>query len=145
MHPRLMELAAEAPIRPRGVFLREDDRVLLCGTIGVEFDIWQRRLSALSAADALFAQQIGLEAVEREMDALEAEVRGTLAPEERLLPRRSPGYGDLPIELSCAIVAKLDATKRIGVSVNDAGLLLPTKSVTALCKITTGSGECDTI
>ena len=130
----MKELAAEAPIRPRGIFLRDGDRFLLCGTIGAEFDVWQRRVSLLSAADALFSQQIGLEAVEKVMDDLEAEIRGVLAPGERLQPRRSPGYGEMPLELSREILVKLDASKRIGVSLTDANLLVPSKSVTAVCE-----------
>ena len=130
----MKELAAEAPIRPRGIFLRDGDRFLLCGTIGAEFDVWQRRVSLLSAADALFSQQIGLEAVEKVMDDLEAEIRGVLAPGERLQPRRSPGYGEMPLELSREILVKLDAPKRIGVSLTDANLLVPSKSVTAVCE-----------
>ena len=134
----MKELAAEAPIRPRGIFLRDGDRFLLCGTIGAEFDVWQRRVSLLSAADALFSQQIGLEAVEKVMDDLEAEIRCVLAPGERLQPRRSPGYGEMPLELSREILVKLDAPKRIGVSLTDANLLVPSKSVTAICKIMQG-------
>jgi len=132
---RQAELAREAPIAPRSLAVRDGGRYLLCGTIGAAFDAWQRRLSALSAADALFAQRIGLEAVERVMDELEADVRGRLASDEELLPRRSPGYGDLPLSLSREILAKLDATRRIGVAVTESDLLVPSKSVTAICEI----------
>jgi len=129
------ELEALAPIRARGVWLREGDLVYLCGTLGVEFDIWQRGLAAVSSADAYFSQQIGLDAVEAEMDRLEDEACGSLAAGEKLLPRRSPGYGEMPLALSREIIAKLDATKRIGVSVTESNLLVPSKSVTAVCKV----------
>lgn len=132
---RKAELERAAPVDAKGVWLREGDRVFLCGTIGAAFDAWQRRLSVLSAADAYFSQQIGLAAVEREMDALEAEARASLAPGERLLPRRSPGYGKMPLSASREIVERLKATRRIGVSVTDADLLVPSKSVTAVCEI----------
>ena len=69
---RRAALEKEAPIDAKGVWMRIGNRVYLCGTIGVSFDIWQRRLAALSGADAYFSQQIGLDAVEREMDRLEA-------------------------------------------------------------------------
>ena len=132
---RQAELAREAPVEPRSLAVRDGDRFLLCGTIGAAFDVWQRRLSALSAADGLFAQRIGLEAVERVMDELEEDVRGRLADGEELLPRRSPGYGDLPLALSREILAKLDAPRRIGVAVTESDLLVPSKSVTAICEI----------
>ena len=132
---RKAELEREAPVEAKGVWMRDGDKVLLCGTIGAAFDAWQRRLAALSGADAYFSQQIGLEAVEREMDELEAEARASLSPGEALMPRRSPGYGEMPLALSREIVAKLNATRRIGVAVTDSDLLVPSKSVTAACEI----------
>ena len=137
---RRAELEREAPIVPRSVWKRtrlgESDVVFLCGTIGAEFDVWQRRLSVLSAADALLSQQIGLDAVERVMDELEKRLRSEVEVEgKRLKPRRSPGYGDLPLELSREIINCLDATKKIGVSITDSNLLVPSKSVTAICEI----------
>lgn len=124
-----------APLEPKGVWMREGNRVYLCGTLGVAFDAWQRRLAALSGADAYLSQQIGLSAVEREMDRLEAEARTTLSEGEILKPRRSPGYGEMPLSLSREIIAKLDATKKIGVAMTDSNLLVPSKSVTAICEI----------
>ena len=136
---RVRALEREAPMRPRGLWRRGTldgrDVVFLCGTLGAEFDAWQRRLSATSAADALFSQRIGLNAVERLMDGLEAEARVSLAPHETLDSRRSPGYGDLPLRLSARILAELDATRRLGVALTESLLLAPSKSVTAIAEI----------
>ena len=137
---RRAELEREAPIVPRSVWKRtrfgESDVIFLCGTIGAEFDAWQRRLSVLSAADALLSQQIGLAAVEKVMDELEERSRKEVEVEGRKLkPRRSPGYGDLPLSLSRTIISELDATRQIGVSITDSDLLVPSKSVTAICEI----------
>ena len=137
---RRTELEREAPIVPRSVWKRTrfngTEAVLLCGTIGAEFDVWQRRLSVLSAADAYLSQQIGLAAVEKVMDGLENEVKARVEGEGlELRPRRSPGYGDLPLSLSRAILAELDAPRRIGVFLTDSNLLVPSKSVTAICEI----------
>ena len=145
---RRAELERVAPIAARGVRKRtrlgDADVVFLCGTIGAEFDAWQRRLATLSAADALLSQQIGLDAVEKVMDGLEGEARieieegrsGILsASRVKLMPRRSPGYGDLPLSLSRTILDALDAPRRIGVSITDSNLLVPSKSVTAICEI----------
>ena len=133
-------LVREAPIRARGVTARGQldgkDVVFLCGTLGSEFDMWQRRLSATSAADALFSQRIGLRAVERVMDELEATARTEVEAEgKRLLPRWSPGYGGRPLSLSREIISRLNATKTLGVSVTESDLLVPSKSVTAVCEI----------
>ena len=137
---RKAELEREAPIDAKGVWARFGDKVYLCGTLGAAFDQWQRRLSALSGADAYFSQQIGLDAVEREMDALEAEARASLSEGETLRPRRSPGYGELPLSLSREIIDKLEATLRIGVAVTESDLLVPSKSVTAICEIGGANG-----
>ena len=137
---RRAELEREAPIVPRSVWKRtrlgSSDVIFLCGTIGAEFDAWQRRLSVLSAADALLSQQIGLAAVEAVMDELEKRLRLEVEVEgKRLKPRRSPGYGDLPLSLSRTIISELDATRQIGVSITESDLLVPSKSVTAICEI----------
>ena len=144
---RRAELEREAPIAARSTWMRTRlegaEVIFLCGTIGAEFDAWQRRLSVLSAADALLSQQIGLDAVEKVMDELENEVKVKVEEEgkreeergKRLMPRRSPGYGDLPLSLSRKIISELDATKKIGVSITDSDLLVPSKSVTAICEI----------
>ena len=137
---RRAELEREAPIAARGTWTRTRlkgvEVVFLCGTIGAEFDAWQRRLSVTSAADALLSQQIGLDAVEAVMDGLESKAKAQVEVEGRkLLPRKSPGYGDLPIELSRTILNELDAPRKIGVSITDSNLLVPSKSVTAVCEI----------
>ena len=132
---RINELLREAPLRPKTAWRREGDRVCMCGTLGTAFDAWHRRVSVLSAADALIAQAIGTDGIEKTMDAIEAEVRPTLAPGERLLMRRSPGYGTIPLELSRDILAKLDATKKLGITLTDSFLLVPSKSVTAFADI----------
>lgn len=123
------------PIERRGIWKREGDRVYLCGTLGAEYDRWQRARAAVSAAEAYAAQTAGLDEIEKLMDALEAEARAALAPGETLCPRRSPGYGEMPLELSREIIEKLDATKRIGVSLTESLLLVPSKSVTAICEV----------
>lgn len=134
-------LRATAPIDPRGVWARKGGVVYLCGTLGARFDAWQRSLSAVSSADAYISQMIGLEEIERQMDALEEEAREALSPGEKLLPRRSPGYGDMPLDFSGKIIDGLDAVRRIGVGVTPAGLLVPSKSVTAVCRIVSGEEE----
>ena len=129
---RVKTLIAEAPIDARGVWKAEGDAIYLCGTIGSRFDQWQRKLSVLGATDALIAQAIGAAAVESVMDRLEAEAKAANPGDWNT--RRSPGYGTMPLADSVKIIEKLDATKRIGVAVTEDYLLVPTKSVTAICR-----------
>jgi len=129
---RVAELVAEAPVEARGVWSVEGDVLYLCGTIGAKFDAWQRRLALSSSADALIAQAIGAAAIEEEMDRLEAEAKAAAGGEWNV--RRSPGYGPMPLSESETILRKLDATRRVGVACTVDFLLMPTKSVTAICR-----------
>lgn len=130
---RLEELLREAPIVPRSVWTREDEELYLVGTIGAEFDRWQRRLGVASAADALLAQAIGAAAVEGVMDEVETAAKAA-NPGTEFGPRRSPGYGEMPLAFSGKILERTDAAKAIGVHCTTDWLLVPTKSVTAICR-----------
>lgn len=133
---RIRALLEEAPLKPRTAWKREGDRIWMCGTLGTAFDAWHRRVSILSATDTLIAQAIGTDGIEKVMDAIEDEVRPTLAVGEKLQARRSPGYGTIPLETSREILTKLNATKRLGITLTDSNLLVPSKSVTAFADIT---------
>lgn len=135
LRERVLELLKEAPIVPRSVFRREGQRYYLAGTIGAQFDEWQRRLTVRSAADGFIAQAIGAAAVERVMDECEAAARKELGRAGTLAPRRSPGYAGVPLSESHNIIRKLDATRRIGIALTTSNLLVPLKSVTATCEI----------
>ena len=105
---------------------------LVCGTIGAEFDALQRRVAVTSGADALIVQAIGAAAIETWMDAVEDEIRQELAPGEELVPRFSPGYGDLPLAYQRTLLTILDTPRKIGVSLTDTLLMVPSKSVSAI-------------
>jgi hypothetical protein len=132
---RVETLLEDAPIIPKGVWMRHGDRFLLCGTIGSQFDVWHRRISLTSAADALVAQAIGAAAVERVMDGLENEIKESLPAGEKIKHRRSPGYPGYPMSLNAEILSLLGAAKTIGVSATDSMMLLPSKSVVAICEV----------
>lgn len=105
---------------------------LVCGTIGAVFDALQRRTAAKSASDAFILQAIGAAAIEAWMDCVECRIRSELAPGESLVRRYSPGYGDYPLEAQRSLLAVLDAPRKVGVSLTDALLMVPSKSVSAV-------------
>ena len=105
---------------------------LVCGTIGAEFDALQRRVAVTSGTDALIMQAIGAAAIEAWMDAVEDEIRQELDPGEELVSRFSPGYGDLPLVYQRTLLTLLDAPRKIGVSLTDTLLMVPSKSVSAI-------------
>ena len=110
--------------------------ITLACTLGVAFETELSRLQAKSVTEALIFDAVGTAFTEAVADKSE---------EELLLPfkregyfskfRFSPGYGDLPITLQKDIIATLDATKRIGLTVTHTNILIPRKSVTAFIGI----------
>ena len=112
---------------------------LACGTLGPGLDALQRRVSVKSGADALIVQAIGAAMIERQMDAVEDEIRAELAPGESLLSRYSPGYGDFQLEAQRPILTLLDTPRKIGVSLTDSLLMVPSKSVSAVIGVRRGT------
>ncbi len=105
---------------------------LACGTIGIGFDAFHRRVSANSGVDALIAQAIGAALIEKLMDSVEEEIRADLQPGETLVSRYSPGYGDFPLAAQRELLAMLDATRKVGVALTGTLLMVPSKSVSAI-------------
>lgn len=99
--------------------------VLFCATLGPSVD---RAIMAqrLHPAQALVWDAVGTAAIEQLCDDFCA----TLPQPQR--PRFSPGYGDLPLEMQKTLLSLLDAQRLLGVSLTDALLMTPTKSVTAI-------------
>jgi hypothetical protein len=108
---------------------------LVCGTIGALFDAFQRRVSVRSGADALIAQAIGAALIEKWMDMTGDAILAEMAPGESLRRRYSPGYGDFPLEAQRDLLAMLDASRKVGVSLTDTLLMVPSKSVSAVLGI----------
>ena len=105
---------------------------LACGTVGAEFDAFHRRVSVTSGADALIVQAIGAALIEKLMDSVEDEIRAELAESETLVERYSPGYGTFPLAAQSTLLALLDAPIKVGVSLTDTLLMVPSKSVSAI-------------
>ena len=154
---REMREAADAVIRPARIWRRFEDVAiaggagsqslakhlegchavyLVCATIGVAFDALQRRTAAVSASDAFVLQAIGAAAVEALMDDVELEIRSELQNGEALVSRYSPGYGDYPLSEQRRLLSILDASRRVGVSLTDALVMAPSKSVSAVIGVT---------
>jgi len=114
------------------------DACLVCGTIGAGFDAFQRRASVSSGVDALIVQAVGAALIEKWMDETEVEIVKELAPDESLVPRYSPGYGDFPLAAQRTLLALLDAPHTTGVSLTDTLLMVPSKSVSAIIGVKKG-------
>ena len=106
---------------------------LFCATLGPGVDALLRRFGQTSAADLLMVQGVSAALIESYCDeceermAAEPAVRG-----ETLRMRYSPGYGDLPLTVQRDLLAHLDSVRRIGVTLTESMLMIPSKSVSAI-------------
>ncbi len=85
---------------------------------------------------ALALDAAGTAAVEAFCDLLCARWRDEFAAEGRhIRPRFSPGYGDLPLEAQRTLLTLLDSQRKAGITLTDALLMVPSKSVSAIVGI----------
>lgn len=112
--------------------------VVLCCTLGPASE---QRLRARAATDPLGAAVYDAACsayVEAAADALEDAVRARAeAAGFKLGGRFSPGYGDLPLGVQPALLATVDAGRRLGVSCAPSCMLVPSKSITAVAGVFT--------
>ncbi len=105
--------------------------IVMCATLGAEIDrlIKISQISDMAKAVVLdsFAS-VAIEQVCSKFDELASEKYEGFYQTFRF----SPGYGDYPIELQKTILTMLDAPRKIGLTVSESCLLVPTKSVTAV-------------
>lgn len=102
-------------------------------TIGVQVDMQMRRLGKDMALVCAVDAAAGV-LVERLADQLQQQIKEELGKAEYMTSRYSPGYGDFPIEMQKDVIQYLDASRKIGLTVSG-GILIPRKSITALCGI----------
>lgn len=103
---------------------------LMAATVGFSLDRLISKYAALQPSHGLCYQALGAAAIETWCDALCASLQ-----QEEGLPlttRFSPGYGDFALQYQSALLALLDTQRRIGLTLSEGGMMLPTKSVTAV-------------
>ncbi|MBR5684504.1 MAG: 5-methyltetrahydrofolate--homocysteine methyltransferase [Ruminococcus sp.] len=108
--------------------------VLLAATLSQEADKLIRQAAVTDMAYSLALDCICSAAIEQVCDRAEEEIFAREAATYRTW-RFSPGYGDLPITLQRGFLLALNAQRRIGLTVTDSSLLIPSKSVTAVIGI----------
>ena len=59
-----------------------------------------------------------------------------------LRPRYSPGYGDFSLDFQRIILDELDAGRKLGITLTDGCLMVPTKSVTAVIGVSETKHSC---
>ena len=107
--------------------------VFVC-TLGAGFETLLRAYTARSMARAVALDACGSALVETGCDACEQALAARF-PDQYLTDRFSPGYGDLPLSLQPELLALTDAQRRLGVTLTESLLMVPSKSVTAIVGI----------
>ena len=110
-----------------------DSAVVFCATAGVELDRLIAKYSRISPAKAVMLGALGAERIEALCDSLELNLKRSQEEQGReVCPRFSPGYGDLSLDVQRHLLTVLNASKNIGVSLNESLSMSPSKSVTAI-------------
>lgn len=105
--------------------------VILAATLTPEADKLIRQAGVKGVAESLAVDCICSAAIEQVCDRAEEEIFAGTDPAYRTW-RFSPGYGDLPLSLQRDVLLYLNAARRIGLTLTDSSLMIPSKSVTAI-------------
>lgn len=117
--------------------------IFFAATIGNTPDSLMKKYEITNMTKALILQATAAEFVEAYCDEIQEKIKKQKEIAGYYLrPRFSPGYGDLSIENQKEIFQILECEKRIGLTLTDSYLMVPTKSVTALIGITTDQDNC---
>ena len=118
-----------------------EQAVLLAATIGRAADFMIQKYSVTNLAKAAIVQAAGAAYIESYVDEIEDEVRTQAGRQGFYLrPRFSPGYGDFSIDYQKDFFDLLEC-RRIGVTLTEGNLMMPSKSVTAIIGLTSGKQE----
>ncbi|MBE6638455.1 MAG: hypothetical protein E7616_03230 [Ruminococcaceae bacterium] len=101
---------------------------ILLGTVGQSVDRMIAAAGIRSMTDGLMADAAGSAAVEALLDDFCQKIDPKSLPK----PRISPGYGDFKLENQIEIFKLLDATRSLGVCLNQSLMISPSKSVSAV-------------
>ena len=106
---------------------------VLGATLGIEIDMYMKKLSITDMAKAVVVQACAAALLEDYLDSCQLEIEREANEQGLYLrPRFSPGYGDFSIQHQEEMLRMLDAAKKIGLTMTGSSMLTPTKSVTAV-------------
>ena len=118
--------------------------VLFAATLGAEVDRLIRKMQVVDMAKAVVMQACAATLLEEYSDELQQKIAERMQEQGKYIrPRFSPGYGDFSIQHQKDVLAMLEASKRIGVTMTDSYMLTPTKSVTAVIGIGDAEMNCN--
>jgi len=109
------------------------EAVLLAATLGVQSERLLLREQSRGSAQAVMMDAVLSAAIEAVCDQAEESLREEARRSGLYLTDRfSPGYGDMPLAQCREICEVLSASRLIGLTVSQSGIMIPRKSVTAV-------------
>jgi hypothetical protein len=108
-----------------------ESAAVFAATAGVGVDRLIMRYAKISPAYAVVTSCIASSAIEVWCD----EVNALISESYETKPRFSPGYGGVSLEYQKDVLSYLDAERKIGITLSDALMMIPAKSVTAFVGI----------
>ena len=108
--------------------------VVMAVTLSAEADKLIRQTAITDMADSLAVDCLCSSAVEQACNIAEREIFSEIKAPFRTW-RFSAGYGDFPLDIQKDLLLFLNAHRRIGLTVTENSLLIPSKSVTAIIGI----------
>ena len=112
-------------------------------TLGTAVDRMLQKYEKINIAKAVVFQACAAAFLEEKCDALQEKWEEEYKRDGKYLrPRFSPGYGDFSIQCQKQILDMLDASKKIGLTMTDSCMMIPTKSVTAVIGISDTDERC---
>lgn len=110
--------------------------LLLAVTLGAGLDAALRRALAVEPVYGVVLDAAASAYVEQAAQEWEQELRSQVAGQGLYMTGRfSPGYGDWPLTVQPSFLQWMDASRQAGLSTSESCMLVPGKSVTALCGI----------
>lgn len=102
-------------------------------TLGARSEQELRRLSSTDPVVALLYDASCSAFVESAAEATQQNIAEEMQHMGYEIGKRySPGYGDFPLAMQPTLLRALEANKRLGITVTEGNLLLPSKSITAV-------------
>ena len=107
--------------------------IVFVATVGINADRLIQKYAAVSQTKAFVLNAVGTAAIEAFCNYLESYFTDEYKNETKFLrPRFSPGYGDFSIKYQTNILQLCQSYRKIGVSLTESLMMIPTKSVSAV-------------
>ena len=117
--------------------------LVMAATAGAGVDRLLARYGKLSVAKAVVMQAAAAAMIEAYCNELNAAWKKEYLEKGLYLrPRFSPGYGDFPLSAQKQVLDGLEAGKRIGITLTEGYLMMPSKSVTAVIGVSRTPASC---